>query len=791
MPELPEVHRYNNTINSIGDTFSVARTTGPTKPNAGALPTFKPFKISSEVRGKELVLTFSSVNSGETIMLRFNHGLVGKWIFCSTQALDSVEGRRLEFITTDGKNCLTLSDTMKMASWSEGSWGPDRGPDPLDAHEEFCDNVMKHISHSDFKKQICEVMLNQKYFNGVGNYLRAEILHRANVNPFDIASTVLKSSKGPLLLQLCQDIPNEVLQKGLNKYGNDQELAKFNDWLRVYGKGPFQTVQKRKIYYSPAQLEEAASSKDSASSDSIPVKSKPGLAPKPKKAAPKKAAPKFKDHLQAPTQVTSAPSTLAIKPSPFTSFVPQKQSGNPDTRLSPSLTSTISSLEREGKIPPPLAQAMLQSSGTMNHAALISCMLQVFKVDGSLAELVDSVVHLLKKENPAVSAEQFLQPTSPKAVEFPFSTNIEPVINSLVHLSPEIERAVSRIDPSAVNTLKSVMASNPGLAASFFTVYGVDNDISELLDSFRRCAPKSGKETTWQNETATAINPLNTISTGSQPQQISFGALQALLPCSTKPQRKVITKKLKKPVTIEANDFPLISGPVPTVSSTSGYPQITCTEWRQALSTEMEKPYYKKLMSFVEAQRHRCEVFPDNEHVFHALNLCPLSKVKVVILGQDPYIQKGQAHGLCFSVQMGVPPPPSLVNIFKELHADTGIAIPSHGNLEQWAKQGVLLLNTLLTVEAHKPMSHANQGWETFTTEIINIVNQKETPVIFMLWGGPANTKAKLIRQPPHHILSAGHPSPLSVKHFLGCKHFSQANKLLDDEDQKQIDWSL
>jgi uracil-DNA glycosylase len=186
------------------------------------------------------------------------------------------------------------------------------------------------------------------------------------------------------------------------------------------------------------------------------------------------------------------------------------------------------------------------------------------------------------------------------------------------------------------------------------------------------------------------------------------------------------------------------------------------------------------------------QIFPDSEEWFRALELTPLEKVRVVILGQDPYHGPGQAHGLCFSVQPGVRPPPSLVNIYKELQTDLGISRPHHGFLEHWATQGVLLLNSVLTVEMTKAASHRGKGWEKFTDAVIRLVNAKADPVVFMLWGNYAQKKADFVDSARHLVLKAAHPSPLSAHNgFLGCRHFSQCNAFLEGKGLAPIDWAL
>lgn len=215
--------------------------------------------------------------------------------------------------------------------------------------------------------------------------------------------------------------------------------------------------------------------------------------------------------------------------------------------------------------------------------------------------------------------------------------------------------------------------------------------------------------------------------------------------------------------------------------------------WRDILRDEKEKPYFPELLDFVEQERRRGKtIYPKNSEVFNALAYTPFSEVEVVILGQDPYHGPNQAHGLCFSVRPHVPPPPSLLNIFLELRNDVGIPKPPHGCLEYWARQGVLLLNSVLTVEANKPGSHAGKGWERFTDRIIQELNQRRSSLVFLLWGAYAQKKASFVDRNRHLVLEAPHPSPLSAhRGFLGCRHFSQTNKYLASHGKKSIDWDL
>jgi uracil-DNA glycosylase len=214
-------------------------------------------------------------------------------------------------------------------------------------------------------------------------------------------------------------------------------------------------------------------------------------------------------------------------------------------------------------------------------------------------------------------------------------------------------------------------------------------------------------------------------------------------------------------------------------------------DWKAVLAGELKKPYFQRLKQFVDEERDKHQVFPPHEDVFNAFKLTPFERVKVLLLGQDPYHDEGQANGLCFSVRPGVRPPPSLLNVFKELHHDLGCEIPNNGCLVPWAEQGVMLLNAVLTVRAHKPTSHKDKGWETFTDAVIRTLSERERPLVFLLWGAYAQKKIKLIDTAHHRIVTAAHPSPLSYRKFLGSKCFSAVNKALEELGETPIDWQL
>lgn len=216
------------------------------------------------------------------------------------------------------------------------------------------------------------------------------------------------------------------------------------------------------------------------------------------------------------------------------------------------------------------------------------------------------------------------------------------------------------------------------------------------------------------------------------------------------------------------------------------------SSWKKLLKPEFEKEYMHELEAKLRVAYQEKVIYPRPADIFTAFNLTSFDKIKVVIIGQDPYHGPNQAHGLCFSVQPGIKVPPSLANIYKELESDLGLKMPKHGCLKSWAENGVLLLNALLTVEDGKPMSHKNFGWEKFTDQVIDLINEKKENIVFMLWGSPAHSKAKNVDPQKHYVLKSVHPSPLSsYRGYFGCKHFSLCNQFLESKGIKPVDWSL
>ncbi|MFO0843620.1 MAG: uracil-DNA glycosylase [Gemmataceae bacterium] len=220
-------------------------------------------------------------------------------------------------------------------------------------------------------------------------------------------------------------------------------------------------------------------------------------------------------------------------------------------------------------------------------------------------------------------------------------------------------------------------------------------------------------------------------------------------------------------------------------------PEQLPADWRKALADQFAQPYFEQLRSFVEKERAEHTVYPPEADVFNAFRATPFGKVKVLLLGQDPYHGPNQAHGMCFSVRPGVKPPPSLANMFKELRTDLGCSVPNHGYLEAWAKRGVMLLNAVLTVRAGQPNSHKDHGWERLTDAVIRALDGRERPVVFALWGAYARKKKKLVHGKQHRVVEGAHPSPLSAAKFFGAKPFSAINEALEEVGEEPIDWQL
>eukprot|EP01130_Rhizamoeba_saxonica_P015493 TRINITY_DN6966_c0_g1_i3.p1 TRINITY_DN6966_c0_g1~~TRINITY_DN6966_c0_g1_i3.p1 ORF type:complete len:492 (-),score=95.25 TRINITY_DN6966_c0_g1_i3:47-1522(-) len=472
-------------------------------------------------------------------------------------------------------------DKMNMGSAKIGKFDAKRGPDPINNLTEFCENILNNKKR--LKQQICTTMLNQSYFNGIGNYLRAEILHRAGISPFEDAYSIFEnttleqvknsdySDPGARIILLCQDIPNEVLNLNLNKYGTPEEIEKFESWLQVYGKGSYKVVNKRKIYYDP----------NVTTTEATTCTSKP---------------------------ILSDEETLAKK------------------------LLSITKLVNNGDI------TILEKRSLKNM--VLSLTVPENEIDYRLLDLLEQKSHNISLPLQQTKANSTL--TSPSSNNF---------VSSIVFES----------------------------------------------DS-----------------------------------------------------------------------------------------------WYRHIGSEFEKPYFSDLQRFISNERSTNIIYPPSNEVFTAFNVCPFDQIKVVIFGQDPYHGPNQAHGLCFSVKPGNKIPPSLRNIYKELeHQIPGFESPSHGYLLEWAKQGVFMINDVLTVEHKKANSHKGKGWEKFTEAAIKAINEHLSNVVFLLWGRSAGRKEKWIDSSKHLVLKSGHPSPLSVKHFRGNGHFISTNEYLANSGKDPIIWNI
>eukprot|EP01122_Echinamoeba_exundans_P012541 TRINITY_DN5264_c0_g1_i1.p1 TRINITY_DN5264_c0_g1~~TRINITY_DN5264_c0_g1_i1.p1 ORF type:complete len:713 (-),score=179.16 TRINITY_DN5264_c0_g1_i1:43-2181(-) len=712
MPELSEIHLYSKLINANceGQTFRrVSRSSTFQKCPVPTIP-WSEFKITSKPRGKELQLIISpakpvdGVNSSP-ILLTFAHGLVGGWAWCSSH--DLPDHAHLMFHTNS--NILCYYDAQKMGSWKESTWGADRGPDPVLEFKAFVANILDNLSRPVFDKEICEVLLEQKWFNGIGNYLRAEAMFRAAISPFVKARTIFAktpknfdfskitptSDKGAILLFLCRQIPLEVITQDMNKYGNEDQKKRFHDWLRIYDKGTQVRKNGRAVHYSPSQLMEGVVKVDLGSQ----ILDVSGGA-----AAFSTAAP-----APASTATASSNFSAASSVSPATASS-TSSSGISTAQVTQMLPLVI------GKKPTPAAFSAALASGATREVSPLD------------------IAH---------------------------DVNLPPEAKLLVLIAQA--RRSARMSPEQHKLIKMRILADDPAVYSALEVYETDQDFEDFLDTAKRLAAS------------------NIVVVQRQPAAQAPLAIASSAPVS-------FASASSSSVTVAA------TAPAKAVPAGSGLlASLTEPGWTAALKDEFQKPYWSKLASFVESEYKKTTVYPPKHLIFNAFNSCPLDKVKVVILGQDPYINENQAHGLCFSVQHGVAPPPSLVNIYKELATDiAGFSRPDHGCLQKWADQGVFMLNALLTVREKTPMSHAKQGWEDFTSRVIEVINERCDGVVFMLWGMPAQQKAKNVQEGKHLVLKASHPSPLSAHTgWFGCKHFSKANEWLSSKGKPTIDWKL
>eukprot|EP01105_Mastigella_eilhardi_P011801 TRINITY_DN2708_c0_g1_i1.p1 TRINITY_DN2708_c0_g1~~TRINITY_DN2708_c0_g1_i1.p1 ORF type:complete len:542 (-),score=107.83 TRINITY_DN2708_c0_g1_i1:937-2562(-) len=498
MPELAEVHRYCNTINSTQDrVYDEIRVLSNCK-GSPTMPDYKRFTIRADVRGKELALHLQCQSSDDSTSLCFNHGLVGKWIVAAKG--EEPQGTRLLFASSNDSACLCLVDVQKMASWRVGTWGADRGPDPIDDFENFEQNVKNHVHLADFKKPVCELMLNQKYFNGIGNYLRAEVLHRAGVSPFARGAEVFTSPAGERVLRLCHDVPCEVLSLDLNKYGTPEELSKFEAWLQIYSKGECKRDSNgRKIYFSPSQ----GNSVVPLSQPEQPAKSytkSPMKQPTIPDLWPQSAVPQ---HAPAAAPPVAAPHASA---SPFWATAEWQQ----QLRAQPS-----HALVNDDAI-------ALESERSPINAAAIASIVAVFNVTGDVDELIDSFSRIhtptgagypSTADGPFGAATSAVRTATRAAVRNRFvaarTTGAGPTSGGLGTTAASVKQSSGSFGVSlpsaatdmphdyecllstftgeeALQMVKAKIAAAPAAAASILALSAVLNDPDELLDCFRR-----------------------------------------------------------------------------------------------------------------------------------------------------------------------------------------------------------------------------------------------------------------------------------------------------------------
>lgn len=718
---------------------------------------------------------------------------------------------------------LILLDTMKMAKWAATSeWGAKRSPDALLEFSDFANNLLVSVSRKPPTMPICAFLLEQSYFNGIGNYLRAEILVRAGLDPFQDAEKVfanspksftmaalsgiieeasapleaqkamhktIKHDPGLMIIFLARQIQIEVLADGgMNKYGSPEEQAKFKSWLRVYGKGKEVKVGGRSVHCTVEQRLGRQERDLGLFIDKYPFDvpsiyyEKPTLSISsgvPKSASANSAGAST----TIPTTIAGANFTgLGANAGSFQMkrvdevIFPLDKIVDLHVPMMSKLLLAVTSLSRNGALTftfEPFVRELIVLGNPIAFAAWQACESNLDE-----AELVDTLMRLVNKKLPELT-RNLLIATAVADIEREASR--EAVSQTLAQFGgieldpPTTKRAVSKRDRSTSNALSSESSS------SSTSLAGSDNegsDISDDEDMLSRPSKKKAIAGQGRGKSVLSKNPR---------------------------AKKVAEPKAKKAKSVFSGTFGAPSAaPSSSLAAKSSKESSSGMDFVALLS---EPSWCAQLAQFLRSKAmanlahvlprayevNNPPVYPPRDDIFNAFKLCPLDKVKVVILGQDPYHGPGQAHGLCFSVKAPTNPPPSLVNIYKELEKDIpGFKNPgSNGDLTPWARQGVLLLNTVLTVYQKQPNSHADMGWEKLTDLVIETIVQQRKSVIFMLWGKPSQKKASLISK-DHVILAAAHPSPFSASHgWFGCKHFSKANTILAAAGQTPIDWTI
>lgn len=742
---------------------------------------------------------------------------------------------------------------MKMGRWQEtADWGAKRGPDPILQFFEFANNVLAQVARKPPAGQICEFLLDQAYFNGIGNYLRAEILMRAGLDPFQETANVFKNSRsniqstldamieessapldvqkslrttqahdpGHLILFLARQIQLEVLANGgMNKYGSADEQARFKAWLRVYGKGKEVKVGSRSVHCTPEQrlgkqVRDLGTFVDAYPNELPPIYYKaPTLTiAKPGSAGATGGAlgsNQIRPHTPgSPSQTSSspAPSTFQINRVDEV-ILPCNKIIDLHVPVMTKLLLAITSLSRNGKLNFSL-EPSIRELVIMGHPMAYAAW-QAFEKDEDESELVDTFVHLSRKTevqrgannrlyqaieaaNEAANMERMQLEQlgfSGSSLPAPLTANAQAQIRLLM----EKMSITNDLGPSPVKKKKEARhkhfasRSSSSSNSTSGSTAGSDDDADDEISDDERLV-----------EHLTKAKKKKAVSHFGAPVVESSKKTKSKFDLPASVQLKATGKK--SPFGTSSSSSFGASPSAPSASSDGALDLVTLLgepSWLKHLSSHMTHNM-KKLASFLNTAyaTNSPPVYPPAHDIFTAFKLCPLDKVRVVILGQDPYHGFGQAHGLCFSVKEPTPPPPSLANIYKELATDIpGFKIPKTGDLTAWAAQGVFMLNTVLTVFEQKPNSHARMGWEEFTDLVIRTIAEQCPHVVFLLWGAPAHKKAAFLETwVKHAVLKTVHPSPLSAHQgWFGSKHFSKTNTLIAafQDGGEPINWHL
>lgn len=521
----------------------------------------------------------------------------------------------------------------------------------------FAKKVVENIHKPPFQSPIAEVLLNQNFFNGIGNYLRAEILHRAGISPFQKASEVFantkellpnfdvntfnaNSDKGLVLLFLCHALPIEVIQKDLDKYGSPEQYALFEKWLRIYGKGETRDLNGRKVHFASI----------------LPtVIDLPDIGDTSKAFAPTPS-------IQQPTKPDPAPISFSSEYTENSFTFPNAS----ENTTNPTSHNTL-----QFNLPEPQTRSIFDLSS------------------------VDSHSHIKKQTLPQ-DVQDILDHSLPE-----MQTNL---------LLVRYLKQSNSILGHDIDTLKVFVLAEYKPVLAIFEVFKQTHNLDEFIESCSILV----KQTTDHTVVYKSFADSRSNTTQAQP---------AKLP---------IQPTFKPTISFGTTSFTGPNVPISSRPNGNDGPRLDC--WRKLLSSELSAPYFQQILSFVKQERTKYAVYPKEEDVFAAFDATPLDNVKVVIIGQDPYFNEGQANGLCFSVAPGVPIPPSLKRIFKVLTTQIpGFKIPESGDLSKWAKQGVLLLNATLTVQTGKPNSHERCGWQNFTDAVIRLLSQHKEGLVFML----------------------------------------------------------